>query len=339
MLLSMTVENQVMRLPRYARGLKLARLGMFLMLLHFALTAYLVTLLIRASPGDEDHLFSVMKLTLYANLGAVGVMLVGALISVPDFLAAKLPLWRLVVSVIGFGIALAALAWSTKVLFTFTNLASDPDATYAQVTSALDDLMLLRFMTIVRDIGYGLGIVAMLRSIRQTAQANEHYPLRDAADTVTNLTAGLVVLDILYQWMFGGAGNSMLGLYGVILGIIGGLVLVAFWVYCHLRLAKFLKAAAILVHEAHHLPIARVVVIKPEVKPDESAPQPVASRHSGPIAKLPVAKLPVAKLPVAKLDERASQPLTVVAAELRPAHIPRAETAPGAPPDEPKLLR
>lgn len=329
MLLSMTVENQVMRLPRYARGLKLARLGMFLMLLHFLLNAYLVTLLIRASSGDEDHLIAVMKFTLYANLGAVGVMLLGALISVPDFLAAKLPLWRLVVSVIGFGIAIAALAWSTKVLFAFTNLASDPEATYAQVQSAVDDLLLLRFMTILRDIGYGLGIVAMLRSIRQTAQANEHYALRDAADTVTNLTAGLAILDIIYQWLFG-SGSSMLGLFGMILGIIGGLALVVFWVYCHLRLAKFLKAAAILVHEPHNLPVARVVVMRSEAKPDEPASRPVAPPQRGPIAKPPV---------VTKAEERASQPLLVVAAELRPAHVPRAETAPGAPTDEPKLLR
>ncbi len=329
MLLSMTVENQVMRLPRYARGLKLARIGMLLMLLHFLLNAYLVTLLIRASAGDEDHLIAVMKFTLYANLGAVGLMLLGALISVPDFLAAKLPLWRLVVSVIGFGIAIAALAWSTKVLFAFTSLASDPDATYAQVQAAVDDLLLLRFMTIVRDIGYGLGVVAMLRSIRQTAQANEHYALRDAADTVTNLTAGLAILDIGYQWMFGGSGNPMMTLVLMILGILGGLALVAFWVYCHLRLAKFLKAAAILVYEPHNLPVARVVIMKPDAKPDEPAPRPVAPQ-SGPIAKPPV---------VTKAEERASQPLMVVAAELRPAHVPRAGTAPGAPAAEPKLLR
>lgn len=323
MLLSMTVENQVMRLPRYARGLSLARIGMFLMLLHFLLNAYLVTLIIRASPGDEDRLIAVMKFTLYANLGAVGLMLLGALISVPDFLVARMPLWRLVVSLIGFGIAAAALGWSAKALFAFTSLASDPDATYTQIQSAVDDLQLLRFMTIVRDFGYGIGVVAMLRSIRQTAQTNEHYPLRDAADTVTNLTAGLAVVDIIYQWLFGGAGNSILGLYGMILGILGGLALVVFWVYCHLRLAKFLKAAAILVHEPHNLPVARVVR-----KPELPADAPV--RPAAPIAKLPV-------MPPA--DDRASQPVMVVAAELRPAAVPRADTAPGAPTDEPKLLR
>ncbi len=331
MLLSMTVENQVMRLPRYARGLRMARLGMFLMLLHFLLNAYLVTLIIRASPGDEDRLIATMKFTLYANLGAVGLMLLGALISVPDCRAAQMPLWRLVVSVIGFGIAVATLAWSTKALFTFTNLASDPEATYAQIQSAVDDLQLLRFMTIVRDIGYGLGVVAMLRSIRQTAQANEHYALRDAADTVTNLTSGLAVLDIIYQWLFGGSGNSLLGLYGMILGIIGGLALVVFWVYCHLRLAKFLKAAAILVYEPHNLPVARLVS-RPEVA-DEPV-RPSAPRSSGPIASGRPAGQP--KTPA---DDRASQPLMVVAAELRPAAVPRAETAPGAPTDEPKLLR
>jgi hypothetical protein len=139
-------------------------------------------------------------------------------------------------------------------LFTFTNLASDPDATYAQIQSALDDLLWLRFMTIFRDLGYGLGIVAMLRSIRQTAQENEHYPLRDAADRVTNLTAGLVLLDIPYQWLFGGSGNPIMALYLMIFGIIAGFALIVFWVYCHLRLAKFLKAAAILVHEPHNPP-------------------------------------------------------------------------------------
>ena len=321
MLLSMTVENQVMRLPRYARGLTLARIGMFLMLLHFLLNAYLVALMLRDTT-DQEHLIAVMKFTLYANLGAVTLMLVGALISVPDFLAARMALWRLVLSVIGFGVALATIAWSTKVLFTFTNLASDPDATYAQIQSALDDLLWLRFMTIFRDLGYGLGVVAMLRSIRQTAQENEHYPLRDAADRVTNLTAGLVLLDIPYQWLFGGSGNPIMALYLMIFGIIAGFALIVFWVYCHLRLAKFLKAAAILVHEPHNLPVARLVS-----KPESDAPV------------RPSAPPPSASQPAKPVEERASQPLLVIAAELRPAAVPRAETAPGAPPDEPKLLR
>ncbi len=324
MLLSMTVENQVMRLPRYARGLRLARIGMFLMLLHFLLNAYLVTLMIRASAGDEDHLIAVMKFTLYANLGAVVLMFLGALLAVPDFLAAKMALWRLVLSAIGFGIAVAALAWSAKLLFAFTSLASDPDASYRQVQQAIDDLGSLRTLTILRDIGYAIGIVAMLRSIRQTAQANEHYALRDASDTVTNLTAGVAVLDILYQLLFGG-GAPLMTLYMMILGIVGGLALVVFWVYCHLRLAKFLKAAAILVHEPHNLPVARVVVMKPGA--DEPASRPSVPRQSA------------SADPPASTTDRVSQPLMVVAAELRPAHVPRAETAPGAPTDEPKLLR
>lgn len=304
MLLSMTVENQVMRLPRYARGLRMARLGMFLMLLHFVLNAYLVTLLIRSSV-DADHLIAVMKFTLYANLGAVGLMLLGAVISIPDFLAAKMPLTRLVVSVIGFAISAAALAWITKIMFGHT-AASD-----------------VRTMTILRDIGYAVGIVAMLRSIRQTAQANEHYALRDASDTVTNMTAGGAILDILYQLLFGGGGGALMTFYMIILGIVGGLALVLFWVYIHLRLAKFLKAAAILVYEPHNLPVARLVS-----KPEVASVEPVrpAPRPSGPVAR-------------PSAEDRASQPLLVVAAELRPAVVPRAETAPGAPTDEPKLLR
>lgn len=315
-----------MRLPRYARGLKLVRLGMFLMLLHFLLNAYLVTLMIRATPSDADSLMAVMRYTLYANLGAVGVMLVGALLAVPDFLAAKMSLARIIAAIVGFGIALAVVAWSTKLLITVTNLASHPmEVEYSELKAAVDDLDSLRFLAIVRDLGYGLGIIAILRSIRQTAQTNEHFPLRDAADTVSNMTGAVVVFDILYQVLFGGSnGAGFMTFYMVIFGLIAGIGLVVFWVYLHLRIAKFLKAAAILVYEPHNLPMATVVRVAPEPAADAPVPPP---RPSAPIPKPAASSQP-------------SQPLIVVAAELRQVNAPRAETSPGAPPgDEPKLLR
>jgi len=207
--------------------------------------------------------------------------------------------------------------------------------------AAVDRLGTLRFVTIVRDLAYAVGVVALLRSIRQTAVANDHWQLRDAASTVTGLMVGLGVLDVLYQLVFGqGTGRSAFPF--AIIGLIGGLSLVGFWIYCHLRLAKFLKAASILVHEPHNLPVATLVVRE---KPVDPVPAP--TRQSGPIIGAmapvvapsePIRPSPVAA-DVATTTSAASQPVIAVAAELRAAPTPRADPQPDARVDEPKLLR
>lgn len=360
MLLCSSVENQVMRLPRYARGLRLVRIGMFLMLLHFALSAYLVTLMLRVSPGEEGRLFEWMQYTLWANCGAVGAMLLGTAISLPDFLAAKMSPVRLAISFLGFAVAFAALAWGSHRIGQFVELIDNPRVTFAELEEGLAKLDSLRLMTILRDLAYPVGVVALLRSIRQTAVANDHYALRDAASTVSSMTVGLAVLDVLYQLLFGSGGVATFLM--MILGIVGGLALVGFWVYCHLRLAKFLKAAAILVYEPHNLPVAMVVVRDPDDGDDArpaapSAPtRPSAARVARPRGSDAIVDLETVPasvpssapargpsqpiIPVAaELRSVASQPVIPVAAELRTAPAPRADTAPGAPPDEPKLLR
>jgi hypothetical protein len=262
-----------MRLPRYARGLQIARFGVYGMLVMLGFSIALVIKSITASSEtDAMDVFDYLKYTQWANLAAVGAMLVGTLLAVPDFLAAKMSLTRIVIAVLCFGVTLLVVWWSYRAIAGFVDAALDADL--EALEGSVKKLESLPYLTVLKDIAYTLGLVMIVRSIRQTAVANDHYALRDAASTVSGLVGGMLAADVLYQLMYG------LGRAGVtfaLLGFLLGVSVLAYWVYCHLRLAKFLKAASILVHEPHNLPVARVVSTASDAKP--------AARTSGAIAK------------------------------------------------------
>ncbi len=369
-----------MRLPRYARGLTLVRFGMFAMLLNFGLSAYVMTKLIGGSTADDIHsMLTWTRYALWVNIAAFGLMLLGSAVALPDLLVSKIPPLRLVVSILGFAAATGALVWSNHALSALIDVLKDPDASLLELSEAIDRVDNTKLSLIIRDLAYPVGLVALLRSIRDTAVANDHYMLRDASSQVTSLVVGLAILDILYQLMASAGVLSMSFLLAVVVGIAGGLALICFWVYIHLRLAKFLKAAAILVNEPHNLPVARLVIRDAEpfgraaigraaivevVEPESdipviraSAPNirqsgPMRARNaSGPPAVSPTAaptfapapSMPAPRMPAPPHPPAAPSgpagPVLTVAAELRSAPVPRAETAPGAPVDEPKLLR
>lgn len=328
----MSDEAQVMRLPKYARGLQLVRFGVLGMLLGLLLSIFVITKSLTASSeSDAQDVIDFVKYAQWAYMAAMGAMLVGTLLAVPDFITSKMSLTRILIATLAFGVSLLALWLAYRAISNFIDALIDPDAGFGDLSDAAEGLEALPMLTVVKDLAYVIGLIALVRSIRQTAVANDHNDLRDAASTVSGLVAAMLGANILYQLLWGfGSGPATFAIIGLVLG----LGVLGFWIYCHLRVAKFLKAASLLVHEPHNLPIARIVSGSSPVAAEAPKPVrtsgPIAIRQSGPLQR------PSGEVPAST----ASAPIIPVAAELHHKPAPRANTAPGVPEtDGPKFLK
>jgi hypothetical protein len=273
------------------------------------------------SADTPDEIFGAIKYmqyAMYTNLAASVAMLVGSLLALPEFRRAHLPSHLVLFAAACFAVAAGAAWWTQHVVDHFVSVAHDPASTYEDVIAASNSLASLKLASTVKDLAYVLGLITVLRTVRQFAVANEQFELRDASGTVTQLVVVMLVADIFYQLTYGlGSGASVFP----IVGLLVGLAVALYWIYCHLRLAKFLKAAAILVGEPHLLPIATAVKVPTA---EALAPKP---RPSAP-------KIPRA----VTAPSTPSAPIIVVAPELRAAEAPRAESSAADPDDRPKFL-
>ena len=311
-----SVEPQVMRLPRYAGGLRLVRLGVLAMLLQLglAIVVAIKTLSVNTQ-SDATSLIEWIKYLQWANLGAIVAMLIGTLLTVPDFLAARMSIARVAIAGLGFAITAAAILWSYRALAAFLDAAVDPESSLDEMSHAATRLESLPLVTAAKDVAYSIGLIAIIRSIRQTAIANDHGALREAASSVSRLIAGMLAADVLFQLLRSGTG---LTITFALVGLLGGLGTLGYWVYCHLRIAKLLRAASYLVDQPHSLPSATIV---------SSAASAPATAPRAAVIRRPTA-------PVARAASKPSPPVIAVATELRVAPTPRADTAPGEPPPE-----
>lgn len=296
--------------PRYARGLQLVRIGVFLVLIQSLITMAMVGKALSGGSADESPtvLFNYAQYAVWTNLAAAVVMLVGSVLAFGDFRKARMPVHLVVIAALCFAVACVALYWTHHVMAAVLETVRDPESSLQDVVDSIDRLSVLGFTTAVKDIAYILGLIVMIRTVRQSAVVNEQYELRDVSSTITQLLVVLLVGDVFYQFTYGlGAGSgSTIPFLGLFVAIAIGL----YWLYCHLRLAKFLKAAAILVGEPHLLPMATLVKVPTA---EELAPKP---RPSAPkIAREVTA------------PATPSAPIIVVAPELRAAPAPRAGSA------------
>jgi hypothetical protein len=113
------MEAALMRLPRYARGLKLVRLGVFVMLAQLVVSVVVTVKALGVSSPDEA--FDAIKWVQYfllANLAAAVAMTVGSVMAVLDFRLARMPIGQVVVATAGFAVAAIALWWSHHAIST-----------------------------------------------------------------------------------------------------------------------------------------------------------------------------------------------------------------------------
>lgn len=287
------------------------------MLLQLGLTLVLTVkvMLAPSSSGAED-LVSWAKNFLLATTVATGLMTVGAAWGIGELSRVGQPARGVLLATIGFAIATAALLWSYHALSSFLDLANDPDIDLDGIVAAAEDLDSLAYLALVKDIGYGLGLILLLRTVQRSAAANEQLTLRDDAGHMSRAIIVMLIGDIFYQLTYNRGGDGFgSGMFSLIINI--GLAI--FWIWCHVKLVQFFENAAHFVNEPHELPNATVVKVPDLADLKPKPPIPRQSRPSMPAAPI-------------------APPIVVVPPPAAP--IPRAATADDAPSgDGPTFLR
>ena len=306
-------------LPTFSRGLRLVRLAVFVMLLQIALTILVtVKTLYVDSPDSAKEALRWMRYLLLVNGGAAAAMGFAAARSIPELKRMTIATGGLVRAAIGFAIATAMLLWTWYVLQHFVDVVFDPSSTLDDMMTAADSLSSMKTVAIVKDLAYAFGLIFLIRVVQRSAAHNDQLGLRDEAGSTSRALIVMLVADLFWQLTYGLGGSA-----GV-MGLVGSLLVSVYWIYCHVRLARFLYNAAWFMNEPHELPIAMVV------KMDKPVAKPVA-RPSKPVMRAPT-PAPVAAAPKAP-------PAPIVAP---PPPPPRPETPTSTTdldPSGPKFLR
>ncbi|MEO6775029.1 MAG: hypothetical protein ABI467_18835 [Kofleriaceae bacterium] len=259
-------------LPQFSRGLRLVRFAVFVMLFQLALTI-LVTVksLFVDNPESAREALKWMRYLLLANGGAVLAMGVGAVRAVPELRRASIAIRGLVIASVGFAIATLALAWTWHVLQSFVDVVFDPHSTLEQAVAATDRLSSLKTIAILKDLAYAVGLISLIQMVQRSAAHNEQLGLRDEAGSTSRALIVMLVADLFWQLTYGLGGGV-----GV-LGLIGSLLVGIYWIYCHVRLARFLYNAAWFMNEPHELPVAVVIKLArgAAVRPSQPATPPI----------------------------------------------------------------
>lgn len=243
-----------------------------------------------SSPADARSAIDWMQYVMLLNAGATLAMMVGVLRAIPELARARMNIRGLVIGAAGFAIATAALAWSYHVITTFVELAFSPSSSLADLEASADDLDSLKTVAIVKDLAYAVGLISVLRTVEKSAALNDQLALRDEAAGMSRALVVMLVADLFYQLTYGLGGIG-------ILGVVGSLLVGGYWIYCHVRLARFLFNAAYFVNEPHDLPLATVVRV-PEPARKPAAP-PAAPRETKPSVPRPAATRPAIMPPPA----------------------------------------
>lgn len=273
-----------------------------------------------SSPADARSAIDWMQYVMLLNAGATLAMLVGVLRAIPELARARMNVRALVIGAAGFAIATAALAWSYQVITAFVEVALSPRSSLADLEASIEDLESLKTVAIIKDLAYAVGLISVLRTVERSAAFNDQLALRDEAAAMGRALVVMLVADLFYQLTYGLGGGIP------VLGVVGSLLVGGYWIYCHVRLARFLFNAAYFVNEPHDLPLATVVRVP------EPAPKPPTPRATKPSVTRPAAARPPTAPP----------PAAVIAPPPQAAPPPpRTESASDAKPDPdgPRFLR
>lgn len=324
-------------LPTFSRGLKLVRLGVIALLLQLA--ASVVFGFKSAFADGPDEVLEAMEYVRYlhlANVLAVAVMAVGVVSSIPELSRARVSLFTMIASAIGLVVATLVLLWTYDVITEYCDLLSkavaalkDParfeelEAMGARFEGAAARLKTLSSVVVFKDLAYGGGLYFLIRTVQVSAAHNDQLALRDRAGHMHRALLVMIAGDLFYQVTYA---KSHAGGWGVLL-------IAIYWIYCHVKLQRFLFDSAWFVNEPHNLPGATVVKL-----PEEKPPAPRVSRPSMPKVTPEVAP------PVSSAEApapRPSQPAPMIVVAQPTAPTPRAASVSEgeAPGDGPRFLR
>lgn len=266
------------------------------MLLQLALTILVtVKTLYVDSPDSAKEALKWMRYLLLVNGGAAAAMGFAAARSIPELRRVAIATGGLVTAAIGFAIATLTLLWTWHVLQNFVDVVFDPNSSLDDMMAAADRLSSLKTVAIVKDLAYAVGLIALIRVVQRSAAHNDQLGLRDEAGSTSRALIVMLVADLFWQLTYGLGGSA-----GV-MGLVGSLLVSVYWIYCHVRLARFLYNAAWFMNEPHELPVAMVVKMdKPAARPSKPAIRPSAP-PAAPPAPPPVAAAPKPVAPPAPI--------------------------------------
>jgi hypothetical protein len=224
-----------------------------------------------------------------ANIGATLAMFVAVVRAIPELRRVHIDIRGLLIAAVGFAIAVGCLAWMYNTLATVIRLVSDPDPSIDALMAATERIKQLPYYVIGKDVAYAIGLITVIRGVQRSAAANDQLALRDEAGSMSRALIIMLFADLFYQLTYGLGGS--VGIFG----LLGSLLVLAFWVYCHVRLTRFLFNAAYFMNEPHDFPTATVVV-RAEDKPAPPAARPRPTPPAKPAAP-PVEKPPVVMPP------------------------------------------
>lgn len=259
----------------FSRGLRLVRVAVYVLLLQIAVT---IVMTITSLGGSGDDWKDLAKWTQYlfvVNTAVTAAMCVGMLRAMPELARARMGIGGLVIATSGFAVATAALLWSYHTFSGFVDVATNPESSYADILASVEDVRALKSVTVLKDISYAVGLFAMIRTAQRAAAMIDQLALRDLAASMSRALLVMLLADVFYQLTYGLGGPVTL------VGVIGALLIAVYWLYCHVRLARFLFNAAYLFNEPNGLPVAQVIHA-PEPAPRPSQPLRRPSAASAP---------------------------------------------------------
>jgi hypothetical protein len=267
-------------LPRFSNGLKLVRLGIIVMLLQIVGTIVVTVMAATADgPDQARNALVYYKYLLLANVVAVGAMAFGVGRALPELKSARMDLRAMLISTAGFVVATVALAWTYYVMADFIDLLTDSlrrfdvtgDASGIlgesdRFESASKRFESINTVVIIKDLAYGCGLYFLTRTVQASAALNDQLALRDRAGSMHRAVLVMVIADLFYQLTYAQAGG----------GGKGALLIAIYWIWCHVKLQRFLFDAAWFVNEPHNLPTATVVIRDTPKAAEVEPSQPVA---------------------------------------------------------------
>jgi hypothetical protein len=182
----------------------------------------------------------------------------------------------------------------------------------------------MKTVAIVKDLAYAVGLIALIRVVQRSAAHNDQLGLRDEAGSTSRALIVMLVADLFWQLTYGLGGSV-----GV-MGLVGSLLVSVYWIYCHVRLARFLYNAAWFMNEPHELPVAMVV------KMDKSGERPARSTAKGgaEVNDKPAVKPVRPSQPAGRPSQPALRPSAPPATAAKPSP-PAVAAAPVVPPPPP----
>lgn len=334
-------------LPSFCKGLKLVRLGAILLLLQIAMSIVMTFKAFGSHTLDEARdMLHWSEYVMLANGIATLAMCIGATRSIPELARARFDIRGVVIAAVGFAIATVAIAWSYHAITSFVDVALNPRSSLDDIMTASERLSSLKTVASIKDIAYAAALVSMIRTVQRSAIVNDQLALRDEAGSMSRALVVMLVADVFYQLTYG-LGSGSVG----IVGAIGALIIAVYWIYCHVRLVRFLANAAYFVNEPHDLPVATALRVSPE---REARPAPAPRARTSPVPRAstatprpqPVVTPPASTprpQPVVTSPAPPPRPLPVAVPPAppppRPVSATDASTADDAPSSEPRFLR